>query len=145
MPVVGNYIAGSILYAANLNACFLQAVSIAGDGFQGTVSAPNLIITQNILTSTITANTSVAIQGFDVKSAIQQASANANAAFITANAASGNSGATLAQAAFNQANLALNTANGALSNSGGNIVGALTINNILNVSNTITDNAEMHL
>lgn len=146
MPVIGGYISGQILYAANLNTNFAQSANIFGDAFSGTVTAPNLNATSDVYGNIIIANTSVIIGGLDVRSSILQASANANSAYAEANAAfnNANNNSNQIQAAFNQANSALITAGGGISGSGAVMSGALTINNTLNAQNTITSNAEIH-
>lgn len=146
MPVFGNYVSGQILYAANLNASFAQAAAVAGDSFGGTVTAPNLNSTGTTYTNTLIANTAVVIQGFDVRTGILQAAANANSAYAQANTAftTANNQAALIQAAYNQANAAFNQANTGISTGGALITGGLTVNNTINASNTITSNAEIH-
>jgi hypothetical protein len=63
MPVITNFSDNTILYAENLNSSFVQTANVQGDNFQGPLS----------------------IQGVDVLTLLNQASSNANAAFIQAN------------------------------------------------------------
>lgn len=146
MPVLGNYISGQILYAANLNTSFSQSANVFGDAFLGTVTAPNLNANNVIRANTIIANTSLSVGSIDVRSGILQAAANANSAYAEANAAfnNANNNSNQIQAAFNQANVALIAAGGGISGSGAVMTGTLTVVNTINAQNTITSNAEIH-
>ena len=165
MPVITNFQPGNILYAANLNTDYAQAVNIAGDAMHGTLTVPNFTSNVGINTGVIFANTSVAINGVDIGSGLSQAQANANSAlnlaesaFSTANAGAGgfataafnqaNSANILAQAAFNQANSAnilaqaafnkANTGNGSGGSSGNSLTQTFITANGLTVNNAVT-------
>lgn len=140
MGIISGIIPGQILYAANLNNNYANAVSILGDSIQG-----------SLYLTTLVANTSVVINNIDVGSGLQNAYNTANAAFIKANTSNGGGGSgnsTLGSITFltngastvNNGTVLTLTSNGtvvfAVNTGSTTVVGAVQLNDVITSQST---------